>query len=142
MALALTAIAFYQVFFMVLLTVGITNEKPAPQHLATVEIVNASGTARNSSLVKDKLEKVSRESIDILVVRTERLEYKNIGSSLVISRSEDTELAELIAKIVGLKESEVVYRPPVENDMSPSVTLVLGEDIEQVLNPEKPTKES
>ncbi len=140
--LALTAMALYQVFFMVRLTAGITSEKPTPQHWATVEIVNASGITHNSALVKGQLESISQENIEILVIRTERLEYKNIGKSLVISRSEDTELAEMIAKIVGLDESEIVYRPPFENDMSPSVTLVLGEDIGQVLNPEKPTKES
>lgn len=142
MVLALTAMALYQVFFMVRLTAGITSEKPAPEQLVTVEIVNASGLAQNSALVKGKLENIRQEDFEILVVKMERLEYKNIGRSLVISRSADTRPAEFVARSMGLNESEIVYRPSLENDMSPSVTLVLGEDIQQVLNPEKPTKES
>jgi len=141
-ALALAGLALNQVFFMVRLTAGISNEKPVPEHLATVEIVDASGFAQNGALVKERLDRVKQEYIEILVVKTERLEYKNIGKSLVISRSENTELAEFVAGSIGLDESEIVYRPSLENDMSPSVTLVLGEDIQQVLNPEKLTKES
>jgi len=140
--LVLAVAALYQVFFMVRLTAGISNEKPGPEHLATVEIVNASGAAVNSALAKDKLDKVISEKVEIQVVKMERLEYKNINKSLVISRSENTELAELVASIIGLDKSEVVFRPSFEKDMSPAVTLVLGEDIQEVFNPVKPTKES
>lgn len=132
----------YQLFFMVKITAGVSNEKPAPEHVATVEIINASGIAQISKQVTEKLEKIKQDRIEIIVVKAERLEYRNIGKSLVISRDEDTELAEFVANALGLKESEVVFRPAQENDMSPAVTLVLGEDIQQVLNPKKPNKES
>lgn len=140
--LVLAVAALYQVFFMVRLTAGISNEKPGPENLATVEIVNASGAAVNSALAKDKLDKIVNEKVEIRVVKTERLEYKNIHKSLVISRSENTELAEMVASIIGLDKSEVVFRPSFEKDMPPAVTLVLGEDIQEVFNPVKPTKES
>lgn len=132
----------YQLFFMVQITAGVSNERPSPEYVATVEIINASGIPQISKQVTEKLEKSEQSRIEIIVVKAEKLEYKNIAKSLVISRDEDTEVAEFVARAIGLKESEVVYRTSHETDMAPAVTLVLGEDIEQVLNPEKPNKES
>ena len=141
MTLTVTLIVIYQLFFMVQITAGVSNEKPAPEQVATVEIINASGIAQISKQVTEKLETSDQNRIEIIVTKAERLEYKNIAKSLIISREEDTRLAEFVAKALGLGESEVVFRRAYENDMSPSVTLVLGEDIQQILNPEKPTKE-
>ncbi len=142
LGLAITLMVMYQLFFMVQITAGVSNEKPSAEHVATVEIINASGIAQISQQVTEKLEEAEQSRIEIIVVKAEKLEYKNMAKSLVISRDEDTELAEFVARAMGLEESEVVYRSSRENDMSPSVTLVLGEDIEQVLNPAKPNKES
>ena len=142
MVLTITLIVTYQLYFMVQITAGVSNEKPAPELVASVEIINASGIAQISKQVTEKLETTGQNKIEIIVVKAERLEYKNIAKSLIISRDENMELAEFVAKALGLNESEVVFRRAHENDMSPSVTLVLGQDIQQVLNPEKPTKES
>lgn len=140
--LILAVYALYQILFMVRLTAGISRERPGPEHLVTVEIVNASGTAQNSALAKSKLAGHANKNVELVIVNSERLEYKNIERSLVISRSADREWAECVAKMIGLGESEVVYRPAYERDLSAMVTLVLGEDIGEVLNPEKPAKES
>ncbi len=138
----MTLIVIYQLFFMVQITAGVSNEKPVPEHVATVEIINASGITQISKQVTEKLQTAEQNEIEIIVVAAERLEYKNIAKCLVISRNEDTELAEFVAKTLGISQSEVVFRRGEANDMSPSVTLVLGEDIQQILNPEKPNKES
>ena len=129
--------AVYQLVFMVCLTAGISKEKPAPGQIVTVEIINASGISQMSKQVRAKLSEVKDKDIIVRVVQAERLDYKEIEKSLVISRNKNTELAKFIAGAVGISKSEVVYRPALENDMSPIVTLVLGEDIQELLNPDK-----
>jgi hypothetical protein len=136
------AYAMHQIFFMVRLTAGISNEKAVPRYFATVEIVNASGIAQVSSQVTDFINHNKLADMEILISQAERLEYRNFEKTLVISREEDTELAEQVAAVLGLKKTDVVFRPPIEKDLSPKVTLVLGEDIRQLLNPQKQTKES
>lgn len=136
------AYALYQMFFMVRLTAGISAEKPVPKYYATVEIVNASGLPQNVKAVTDFLKSKSGSELEIVFTGAERLEYRNIEKTLIISRIKETEPARRIAAIFGMDKSEVVYRPPVETDMSPKVTLVLGEDIRQMLNPDKTNKES
>ena len=140
--MAVSLLVIYQLFFMVKITAGVSNEKPAPEQVATIEIINASGIAQIGKQVTEKLESSEQDKIEIIVVNSERLEYKKIAKSLIISREENTETAEFIAKTLGLEESEVVFRPSIENDMAPSVTVVLGEDIQLIMNPEKPSKES
>jgi len=137
-----TAYAVHQIFFMVRLTAGISNEKPSAKYFATVEIINASGTSGLGKQLTEFLHKNISREVEIAVVNAERLDYRNIEKTIVISRIENTKMAEYVAETIGLKKSEVVYRPSVDNDKSPKVTLVLGEDIQQVLNPQKPTKES
>ncbi len=141
-AMIVAAMVVYQLLFLVQITAGDSSEKTAPEQVATVEIINASGISLISKQVTDKLKLIERDKIEIIVVSAEKLEYKNMAKCLVISRDEDTELAEFVAQALGLSESEVVFRPSFEKDVSPAVTLVLGEDIEQVLNPETPDKES
>lgn len=142
LGLVVAAFVLHELFFMVQITAGISNEKPEPEHFVTLEIVNASGIPQISKQVAAKIDKKKPDDMAITLVNTERLEYRDISKSLVISRDENTELAKIIAEVIGLDKSEVVYRPSIENDLSPSVTLVLGEDIAQILNPEKTNQEA
>jgi hypothetical protein len=140
--LVMAVYALYQIFFMVRLTAGMTAEKPVAKYYATVEIVNASGIAQISKPAAEYLKEHKSPDLEIVITDVGRLEYRIIEKTLVISREEDTELAERIAAAFGLDDAEVVYRPPIEKDMSPNVTLVLGADVKHVLNSEKTNRES
>ena len=65
----------------------------------------------------------------IAIVGMEALEGRLLRKSLVISRKKNTKIAEMVAEKIGIENSKVVYRAPIERDMSPTVTLVLGEDL-------------
>lgn len=140
--LVIVVAVLYQLVFMVRLTAGISKEKPAPNHFVTIEIINASGTAQFSRQIEKRLNEYKNSDIIVTVTNAEKLDYKELEKSLVIARDENTELAKYVARIAGIDESEVVFRPALEDDMSPMVTLVLGEDMAQLLNPPKTNKES
>jgi hypothetical protein len=134
------AYAIYEISFLIKITSGITVEKQVPLNQAEVEIVYSKGNSHNADIVADKLSDYKGGDLAISVVAMEMLEGRRLHKSLVISREKNTKVARMIAERVGIDNSEVVYRPSIEKDMSPTVTVVLGEDMPELLN-ETSTKE-
>lgn len=133
------AYTIYEITFLIKLTSGITVEKQVPANQADVEIVYAKGSLLSAEFVARKLTDYRGGDLAISVVGMEELESRLLHKSLVISRQENTKIAELVAEKIGIDNSKVVYRAPIDKDVSPAVTLVLGEDLPLVV--EEITKE-
>jgi len=128
------AYTIYEISFLIKLTSGITVEKQVPAIRADVEIVYAQGNLLNAEIVSSKLTDYRGGELAIAVVAMEALDGRLLHKSLVISRLKNTKIAEMVAEKTGIDNSKVVYRAPIDKDMSPTVTLVLGEDLPVVIN--------
>ena len=123
------AYTIYEISFLIKLTSGITVEKQVPANQADVEIVYSKGNLLNAEIVANKLTDYRGGDLAIAVVGMEALEGRLLRKTLVISRKKNTKIAEMLAEKIGIDNSRVVYRAPIDKDMSPTVTLVLGEDL-------------
>jgi len=123
------AYSIYEISFLIKLTSGITVEKQVPANQAEVEIVYSNGNLLNAEFVAKKLTDLTGGDLAVSVVGMEALEGRFLHKSLVISRQKNTKLAAMVAKKIGIDNSRVVYRAPIDKDMSPTITLVLGEDL-------------
>ena len=140
--LAIILVAAYtinEISFLIKLTSGITVEKQVPANQADVEIIYSKGNLLNAEIVANKLTDYRGSDLAISVVGMEALEGRLLRKSLVISRKRNTKIAQMVAEKIGIDNSKVVYRAPIDKDMSPTVTLVLGEDLPVVV--EKKAKE-
>ena len=140
--LAITLVAAYTIYeisFLIKLTSGITIEKQVPANQADVEIVYSEGNLLNAEIVANKLTNYSGGDLTISVVGLEALEGRLLRKSLVISRKKNTKIAKMVAEKIGIDNSKVVYRAPIDKFVSPTVTLVIGEDLPVIV--EKKTKE-
>ncbi len=127
--IVVAAYTIYEISFLIKLTSGITVEKQVPASQADVEIVYAKGNLLNAEIVANKLTDYRGSDLAIAVVGMEALEGRLLRKSLVISRKKNTKIAQMVAEKIGIDNSKVVYRAPIDKDMSPTVTLVLGEDL-------------
>lgn len=123
------AYSIYEISFLIKLTSGITVEKQVPANQAEVEIVYSNGNLLSAEFVAKKLTDLTGGDLAVSVVGMEALEGRLLHKSLVISRQKNTKLAEMVAKKIGIDNSRVVYRAPIDKDMSPTITLVLGGDL-------------
>ena len=123
------AYSIYEISFLIKLTSGITVEKQVPANQAEVEIVYAQGNLLNAEIVASKLTDYRGRDLAIAVVAMEALDGRLLHKSLVISRLKNTKIAAMVAKKIGINNSRVVYRAPIDKDMSPTIALVLGEDL-------------
>jgi len=123
------AYSIYEISFLIKLTSGITVEKQVPANQAEVEIVYSNGNLLSAEFVAKKLTDLTGGDLAVSVVGMEALEGRLLHKSLVISRQKNTEIAAMVAKKIGIDNSRVVYRAPIDKDMSPTITLVLGEDL-------------
>ena len=123
------AYTIYEISFLIKLTSGITVEKRVPANQADVEIVYSKGNLLNAEFVANKLTDYRGEDLAISVVGMEALEGHLLHKNLVISRKKNKKIAQMVAAKIGIDNSKVVYRAPIDKDMSPTVTLVLGEDL-------------
>ncbi|MCH9025372.1 MAG: hypothetical protein IH931_08570 [candidate division Zixibacteria bacterium] len=127
------AYTIYEISFLIKLTSGITVEKQVPANQADVEIVYSKGNLLSAEFVAKKLTDLTGGDLAVSVVGMEALEGRLLHKSLVISRQKNTKIAEMVAEKIGIDNSNVIYRAPIDKDMSPTVTLVLGEDLPVVV---------
>ncbi len=123
------AYSIYEISFLIKLTSGITVEKQVPANQAEVEIVYSNGNLLSAEFVAKKLTDLTGGDLAVSVVGMEALEGRLLHKSLVISRQKNTKIAAMVAKKIGIDNSRVVYRAPIDKDMSPTITLVLGKDL-------------
>ncbi len=135
------AYTIYEISFLIKITSGITVEKQVPVNQADVEIVYSKGNLLNAEIVAKRLTVYNGGDLAIAIVGMEALEGHLLSKSLVISRKKNTKIAEMVAEKIGIDNSKVVYRAPIERDMSPMVTLVLGEDLQLVIEEKAMAKE-
>lgn len=109
-------------------TRGVSRTTPTPESLVRLEILNGCSQSGIASKARAQLEGYQDDRLEIAVVRIGDFDLRDVARTFIISRSKDKSAAEYLAGLLKIDESEVIYRPLVNNYRQISATLVLGED--------------
>jgi len=131
----------YAGWFVVRVSAGVTAEVPAADRLIRLQVIDAAG---DTGLTKDMIHMVKGLSDDhgqVMLLDSNSLERHNIGRTFVIARERDMAAARWLAEHLKLDDADIVYRPLENNHLQISVTLVIGEDCEQIIEKLTPDQE-
>jgi len=125
-------ILVYLITISVKVGTGISQTISGPDQVIRLQVLNACGVAGLAAQTGSSLSGYRGKDFEIVLAETDNFEVRSLPHSIIVSRIENTVPARLLAEHVGLDPSEVVYRPLENNMKHISVTLILGEDYEQV----------
>jgi hypothetical protein len=129
-------ILVYLVMVSFRITAGISQTLSGADHRIRLQVLNGCGVDGLARRTMEGLSGYNNGEIEIVVVDTDNFELHEIPRSFIISREADVDAARHLARSLGLNPSDVTYQPLEHNDHHVSVTLVLGEDYENMnLNP-------
>jgi hypothetical protein len=127
--------------FAVRVTRGVSKTIETPAHLIRLEILNGCSQAGIASRAQKILSEYTDENLEIKVVSTGDFDLRKTKKTFIIAREKDKNAIELLAKTLGLDQSEVIYKPIEHNYQQISATLVLGEDYDSVITLDLLSKE-
>ena len=132
---AFVIVLLYLLSMSVRVTTGVSSTLEAPDYTVRLQVLNGCGVNGLAARVADRLASYSDENIEIRVLDTDNFNLRTVSNSFIISRDEDTKVAELLAARLGLDPSTVIYKPLEKNFRQVSATLVLGKDWENLTLP-------
>lgn len=120
---------------------GIARTVDTPSSLIRLQLENGSSDATACDELGKYFNEYEDKVIDINVVETNDIKKRRVGNTFVVSRTKNKTSAELFAVEFGLDEKNIIYSPLENNYNQISVTLVLGEDYERIIEFNKTNKE-
>lgn len=116
-------------------TTGVSETLDSPMHVVRLQVLNGCGVDGLANRVTDALADYTDQNLEIKIVDTDNFNLKKVVRTFLISRQEDKRAVTILARTIGLDPSEIVYEPLENNYRQVSVTLILGEDWENVKLP-------
>lgn len=120
---------------------GIARTVDTPSSLIRLQLENGSSDTAACVELGKYFNEYEDKVIDINVVETNDIKKRRVGNTFVVSRTKNKTSAELFAVEFGLDEKNIIYSPLENNYNQISVTLVLGEDYERIIEFNKTNKE-
>ncbi len=139
---AFVVVLIYIVSVAVKVTTGVSKTIDTSAQTIRLQVLNGCGVRGQANRTADKLSGYMDHDLEIMIVDTDNFDARDIKRTFLISRDKDKTSAVMLAGKLGLDSSEIVYRPLENNYRHVSVTLVLGEDYEELNLTLKPVKES
>ncbi|MEA1980011.1 MAG: hypothetical protein U9N54_03445 [candidate division Zixibacteria bacterium] len=115
-------------------TATVTEIESLPDEIIRLQLI---GSYKQKDILNKAEEFFSHKKIkefDIMVVDVNCSELKDISNSIVISRDENLDHADMISEIVNFEENDILFRPLENNKKFITVTIVLGDDFENMLD--------
>lgn len=137
----LLVIVAYAGWFVVRVSAGVSAEVPAAERLIRLQVIDAGGNAQAADKLTRLVTDLSDDNAQVTLLERDTMDRHTIGDSFVISRERDLDPARWLADRLGLDDADVVFRPLENNHKQISVTLVLGEDCENIINTVTPAEE-
>ena len=138
---AFVLVIIYVLSVTVKVSRGVSRTIDTPGETVRLQVLNGCGVQSLAGKTADLLSDYRDEDIEVMVVDTDNFSVREVPRTFLISREKDKTAAVMLAKKLGLEASDVAYRPLDNNYRHVSVTLVLGQDYEQVLQSLEPDKE-
>ncbi|UCE23729.1 MAG: LytR C-terminal domain-containing protein [Candidatus Zixiibacteriota bacterium] len=128
LAVAALVTAILVLTLTVRVTRGVSRTVDTPAHLIRLELLNGCQKAGIARQAEQMLSGYSDNQLEIAVISTGDFDLKKVTKSFVISRDKDMTPSILLARLLGIDEAEVTYKPMGNNYRQVTATLVLGED--------------
>ena len=128
-------VLIYGASFAILVTHGFSKTIDMPDYSVRLQILNGCGITGAASKVAASLPGRISLPLEVAVLDTDDFNSYDVKESFVISRDGDLKAAGIFAEQLGLKVDNIVYKPIENNYRSISLTLVLGDDFETIINP-------
>ena len=114
-------------------TATVTEIESLPDEIIRLQLISSCKQKDILSAAKEFFSHKKTKEFDIMIVDAICTELKEIPNSIVISRDENLNHADLISEIVNFEEDDILFRPLENNKKFITVTIVLGNDFEKML---------
>ncbi len=116
-------------------TRGVSRTEATPERVLRLEILNGCSEAGIAGQAAQILGNFKDEKLEIIVIGTGDFDLRRVARTFIVSREKDRTAAEYLARLMGIDDSEVIYKPLENNYRQVSATLVLGEDYAAAMLP-------
>ena len=128
----LALVIIYGASFAIRITHGLSRTVDSPDYVIRLQILNGCGVDGAASRVSAKLAQVIKLPLEVNVVDVGDFNSYRVKSSFLISRTKDLTPARKLAEQIGCEKDNIIFEPFENNYRSITVTLVLGEDFENI----------
>ncbi|MCB2229753.1 LytR C-terminal domain-containing protein [bacterium] len=135
-AVAFVVLLVYVVSVTLQVARGISQTIEPPTHVIRLQVLNGCGVPKLAAQMADKLSGYTDRDVRISVVDTDNFDLVAVDSTFVISRDRDMTAAVVLARKLGLDDSQVTYDKLDNNYRHVSVTLVVGADHDRLTIPQ------
>lgn len=108
---------------------GVAKTVETAEVLIRLQVTANDPPPENYRLLLDTLDQFNNNEIEINLIDTEVFDLRPIAQTMIISRQSDKSAAQKLALLLGLNPDDVIYKPLENNYDQISVTLVIGDDI-------------
>ena len=126
-------VLIYGASFAIRITHGFSKTIDMPEHTIRLQILNGCGINGIASKVAKALPSKVKLPIEVEIIEVGDFDSYNARESFIISREKDLKAARLFAEQIGINSEIIVYKPIENNYRSITVTLILGDDCELLL---------
>jgi hypothetical protein len=136
----ITLIAVFIVVLMVILfqtikiTKGVAKVVETPSEIVRIQILFNSLQNEKADNIAEYLSNYKDAEINFEVVDKSLFTIRDINETIIINRTNNPEVSEKLADILGLDYDLIIQKILSENKKHISVTLVIGNDIEIILS--------
>jgi len=132
-------VIIYGASFAIRITHGLSKTVEAPEFTIRLQVLNGCGASGAAGRTARVLPKRINMPLELNIVDVADFNSYHVDNSFIISRDKDLTAARLLAEQLNMETDNIVYEPIDNNYRSISVTLVLGDDFETII--EKPSNE-
>jgi LytR cell envelope-related transcriptional attenuator len=132
-AAILVLVLIYGASFAIRITHGFSKTIDMPEHVIRLQILNGCGINGIASRAAKILQTKVKHPLEVEIIEVGDFDSYNAGESFIISRKKDLKPARLFAEQIGINSEKIVYKSIENNYRSITVTLVLGDDCELLL---------
>ena len=137
----LVLVAVYLLATGVKVASGVSAMEPVPSHRVRLQVLAGTGEKDDARRAASFIREQAGGTLDVDIVEVDEYDLRTIARSLLVSRVDDRAGAEELARRIGMKPSEVTYRPLEHNNKHVTATLIVGPDFEEIVSSFQQAKE-
>ncbi len=129
---ALIVVIVYTTFITTKVASGVSVMVDTPEHLMQLQIMDASGgEVKNiSSIVKEQ----TGDDLLVQIVGEDKFEGQELLHTMIISHEKDETTSKLLARKLGIDQSQIIYKPITQNIKQATATLVVALDFDTLVS--------
>jgi len=107
---------------------GVSVSRDRPQTIVRLQIINGGAPLTLEKALRESLRGFSGRDVRVEVIPAEQIDVRDVGETLIVSRTGSEDAAATLAGLLGLGGDRVFFRPLEHNRRHITATLILGKD--------------